>query len=153
MLLATSTVIFRRRKVMRTLIIVLGIGLALLWGNPVRADLAVVVGDAVDLGNGLYQHSVHLVADADRYSYSYDGTAQLLDHVIVNGPALKRYTRMHFARMHVFPYSIRSGTEAAKMDNQVPDAVKKERARQMLALARESAAGFGCARRALPRGR
>jgi threonylcarbamoyladenosine tRNA methylthiotransferase MtaB len=35
---------------------------------------------------------------------------------------------------HVFPYSARSGTPAAKLPDQVPAAVKKERARKMRAL-------------------
>jgi threonylcarbamoyladenosine tRNA methylthiotransferase MtaB len=36
---------------------------------------------------------------------------------------------MGFARVHVFPYSVRSGTPAARMPDQVPAPVKKERAR------------------------
>jgi threonylcarbamoyladenosine tRNA methylthiotransferase MtaB len=47
-----------------------------------------------------------------------------------------------FARIHVFSYSPRSGTAAAKMAGQVADKVKKERSRQMLALAEESANRF-----------
>jgi threonylcarbamoyladenosine tRNA methylthiotransferase MtaB len=47
-----------------------------------------------------------------------------------------------FARIHVFSYSPRSGTAAAKMAGQVSDNVKKERSRQMLALAEESTAKF-----------
>lgn len=39
-----------------------------------------------------------------------------------------------FARLHVFPYSARPGTTAARMPNQVPDAVKKERAARLIAL-------------------
>ena len=41
-----------------------------------------------------------------------------------------------FARLHVFPYSIRPGTPAAKM-TQVPKAIKEERARRAIALGRE----------------
>ncbi len=40
-----------------------------------------------------------------------------------------------FANIHVFPFSIRPGTEAARMPNQVNDRVKKERANRMLGLA------------------
>ena len=47
-----------------------------------------------------------------------------------------------FARIHVFPYSSRPGTEAAQMPDKVNAAVKRERLRKMLALADESAAGF-----------
>lgn len=47
-----------------------------------------------------------------------------------------------FARIHVFPFSPRSGTDAAGMPAQVPEKVKKERARLMLDLAAESARAF-----------
>ena len=47
-----------------------------------------------------------------------------------------------FARIHVFPYSPRDGTEASQLSHQVDSHVKKERSRQMLALARESALKF-----------
>ena len=47
-----------------------------------------------------------------------------------------------FARTHVFSYSPRSGTEAAKMAGQVSDKVKKEHCQKMLALAEESARKF-----------
>jgi threonylcarbamoyladenosine tRNA methylthiotransferase MtaB len=47
-----------------------------------------------------------------------------------------------FARIHVFSYSPRTGTEAAGMTGQVPEKVKKERSRRMLALAEESARKF-----------
>ena len=40
---------------------------------------------------------------------------------------------MHFNQLHVFPYSKRKGTPAAKMDNQVDGIVKKERVKQLLA--------------------
>lgn len=39
-----------------------------------------------------------------------------------------------FARLHVFPYSLREGTAAARMLGQVPHAVRKERCARMLAL-------------------
>ena len=47
-----------------------------------------------------------------------------------------------FARIHVFSYSPRSGTEAAKMPGQVPDKIKKERSLQMLALAEDCVKRF-----------
>ena len=50
--------------------------------------------------------------------------------------------RMEFARTHVFSYSRRNGTEAARFTDQVGDRVKKERAGRMLALAQESAGSF-----------
>lgn len=50
--------------------------------------------------------------------------------------------RMEFARSHVFTYSPRRGTEAARMPCQVGAPVKKQRSRQMLALAAECARSF-----------
>ena len=50
--------------------------------------------------------------------------------------------RMAFANIHVFPYSKRSGTHAAQMPKQVDEQVKKQRSRQMLILAKQSAYNF-----------
>ncbi len=50
--------------------------------------------------------------------------------------------QMSFARIHVFPYSRRPGTEAAGMPEQVSEGVKKERVQKMLVLAEESAHSF-----------
>jgi threonylcarbamoyladenosine tRNA methylthiotransferase MtaB len=44
---------------------------------------------------------------------------------------------VEFAALHVFPYSRRSGTLAARMPEQVPETVKRARVRRMLGLARE----------------
>jgi threonylcarbamoyladenosine tRNA methylthiotransferase MtaB len=49
---------------------------------------------------------------------------------------------MCFARIHVFPYSLRPGTAAAQMKPAVPPSVKKQRSRQMLDLAEESSLAF-----------
>jgi len=50
--------------------------------------------------------------------------------------------KLGFARIHVFPYSPRQGTQAARMPNQIGDRAKKERSDQMLALAKESTQNF-----------
>ena len=50
--------------------------------------------------------------------------------------------KLGFARIHVFPYSPRPGTGAAKMEGQVGTGVKRERLQKMLTLAEESAVGF-----------
>ena len=50
--------------------------------------------------------------------------------------------QMEFARIHVFPYSPRQGTQAALMPDQVEERVKRERSQRMLALAKESAQNF-----------
>lgn len=47
-----------------------------------------------------------------------------------------------FSRLHVFPYSARPGTAAARMPNQLPQTVKKERARQMIDAGRQLSLAF-----------
>lgn len=42
--------------------------------------------------------------------------------------------RMQFAEMHVFPYSKRTGTPAARMDDQVEEEVKNERVHELIDL-------------------
>ncbi len=42
-----------------------------------------------------------------------------------------------FAFLHVFPYSIRPGTRAAKMEGQIAPQIKKERVHRLLALGKE----------------
>jgi len=51
---------------------------------------------------------------------------------------------MEFARVHVFPFSPRSGTLAAQMPDQVPAPVKVERARRARAAASAGAEAFRC---------
>jgi len=50
--------------------------------------------------------------------------------------------QMGFARIHVFPYSLRQETQAARMPDQVADKVKRERSGRMLALAKDIAQNF-----------
>ncbi len=50
--------------------------------------------------------------------------------------------RIGFSRMHVFPYSQRAGTTAAQMADQLPRAVKEQRARYLIALGEELAAEY-----------
>ncbi len=52
------------------------------------------------------------------------------------GESYELCRQMQFARIHVFPYSPRQGTEAARLPQKVSDRLKKERSRQMLTLAR-----------------
>lgn len=47
-----------------------------------------------------------------------------------------------FSELHVFPYSKRSGTPAAKMTNQVPDDVKKRRVQDLLELNNQLALNY-----------
>ncbi|MFC2022171.1 tRNA (N(6)-L-threonylcarbamoyladenosine(37)-C(2))-methylthiotransferase MtaB, partial [Chloroflexota bacterium] len=50
--------------------------------------------------------------------------------------------QLQFARIHVFTYSSRQGTQASKLPQQISDKVKKQRSQKMLALARENARSF-----------
>ena len=45
--------------------------------------------------------------------------------------------KIGFTKLHVFPYSRRSGTVADKMDNQIDECIKKKRARILLDLSKE----------------
>ncbi len=56
--------------------------------------------------------------------------------------SLRFVEQMQFSRVHVFPYSRRAGTPAATFPDQVPDAVKQARARQMQAVADASQRAF-----------
>jgi len=47
-----------------------------------------------------------------------------------------------FSRMHVFPYSARQGTPAAGMPNQVPPALRQDRARRLIAVGNELALSY-----------
>ena len=44
---------------------------------------------------------------------------------------------INFSKIHVFPYSVRKGTKAEFMDNQVSENVKKERVKVLLELSKE----------------
>ncbi len=56
--------------------------------------------------------------------------------------SLKFVEQMQFSRVHVFPYSKRDGTSAAAFPNQVSDAAKQARAKQMQAIADASQCAF-----------
>ena len=49
---------------------------------------------------------------------------------------------IRFARVHVFPYSSREGTEASGMPNQITNAQKKNRSRKLIQLCGETAQEF-----------
>lgn len=50
--------------------------------------------------------------------------------------------KIHFARMHVFPYSARKGTPAASMSGQVPKKIREDRTRTLIALGHELATSY-----------
>ena len=87
--------------------------------------------------------------DTTRYAQSVALLNQYFDHPAVTTDLITGFPeeteeefaqtldfirRCGFAQMHIFPYSVRPGTPAAKM-RQVPKAVKEERARQAAAVA------------------
>ncbi len=56
--------------------------------------------------------------------------------------SLRFVEAMGFARVHVFPYSARPGTPAARMPGQIPPPVKKARSQAMAEVGRRSAETF-----------
>ena len=52
---------------------------------------------------------------------------------------------MGFARIHVFPFSARRGTEAATLPGQLPKAEKERRARELIALGEQLSARYAAA--------
>lgn len=48
--------------------------------------------------------------------------------------SLETVKRIGFSELHVFPYSVRSGTKAAAMANQIPEIIKTMRVSEMIAL-------------------
>ena len=50
--------------------------------------------------------------------------------------------KMNFSQAHIFPYSKRKGTLAYKMENQVNESIKKERAKKMAELTKKSYTEF-----------
>lgn len=58
------------------------------------------------------------------------------------GESLDFVREIGFSRLHVFTYSSRPGTAAARMPNHVPQSVKKERARQMIDLGHQLSLAF-----------
>src|SRR5262249_28913609 len=66
-------------------------------GTPAPAD-QVVLPSAANLVNPHLIDLVDTLSVEQRYSYSFDGNAQTLDHIIVNQPALALLNRFAYAR-------------------------------------------------------
>lgn len=78
-------------------------------GVPAPADSVVLTGS--DLVTPDLVNLVETVPAAERYSYSFDGNAQVLDHVIANGRAAMRFSRLHYGRANAdFPEAWRGVT-------------------------------------------
>jgi uncharacterized repeat protein (TIGR01451 family) len=67
-------------------------------GTPSPDDQTVVPGDGADLVNPNQTDLIDTLSADQRYSYSFDGNAQVLDHVIVNPNALAILNRFAYAR-------------------------------------------------------
>lgn len=65
-------------------------------GKPAPADQVVLASS--DLVNPDLVSLVDLVPPDQRYSYTFDGNAQVLDHVLVNQNMLRSLNRFHYAR-------------------------------------------------------
>ena len=52
--------------------------------------------------------------------------------------------KVGFSKIHVFPYSVRKGTKAATMPNQLSNAIKKERARRLIKIDNDLQKAFNC---------
>lgn len=50
--------------------------------------------------------------------------------------------KIHFYEMHIFKYSKRQGTRAARMDNQVPEEIKASRSAELIALSEQMSDEF-----------
>ena len=93
---------------------------------------------------GEYEEKVHMIREAFP-------DAAITTDVIVGFPGEteeefnKTYDylkRINLSKMHIFPYSRRTGTPAAKMPNQVEKSVKKERADKLIKLSHNNEIEF-----------
>ncbi|MCI5596356.1 MAG: tRNA (N(6)-L-threonylcarbamoyladenosine(37)-C(2))-methylthiotransferase MtaB [Lachnospiraceae bacterium] len=91
-----------------------------------------------------YEHSLKLLRSA------FDEPALTTD-VIVGFPGeteeefektVEALTRMNLYEMHIFKYSVRKGTRAEKMPNQVPEQIKTLRSNVLLELSRKNQAEY-----------
>ncbi len=71
-------------------------------GTPVAATQVVL--DSADLVNPDLTDLIDLVPAPQRYSYSFNGNAQAIDHELVNAPLLKHFSKLIYARTNAdFP--------------------------------------------------
>lgn len=50
---------------------------------------------------------------------------------------IENIKKINFSKLHVFPYSVRKGTVAEKMDNQISETVKKQRVNVLIDISKE----------------
>ena len=92
-----------------------------IMGTPAPAD-QVVVASPVDLVTPHLTDLESLVGADQRYSYTFDGSAQTLDHFLVNANALSLITRFAYGRMDGdFPEVYRNdGTRPERISDHDP---------------------------------
>src|SRR5207247_703629 len=77
-------------------------------GTPAPAD-QVVQASAADLVNPHLTDLIGFASADQRYSYSFDGDAQALDHELVNSNLMTRFNRVAYGRMDAdYPESFRN---------------------------------------------
>lgn len=76
-------------------------------GAPTPAEQVVLAG--ADLVNPDLTDLIELVPAAQRYSYSFNGNAQVIDHELVNAPLLKHFSKLVYARTNAdYPATYRN---------------------------------------------
>lgn len=76
-------------------------------GTPTPADQVMLA--SADLVNPNLTDLIELVPAEQRYSYTFSGNAQAIDHELVNAPLLNFFSRLAFARCNAdFPESYRN---------------------------------------------
>jgi uncharacterized protein len=76
-------------------------------GTPTSAEQIVLA--SADLVNPDLTDLIELVPAPQRYSYSFNGNAQAIDHQLVNAPLLKHFSKLIYARTNAdFPATYRN---------------------------------------------
>jgi hypothetical protein len=78
-------------------------------GTPALPDQVVLAGPRLVSPTLTDLIDTELIAPPQRYSYTFSGSAQAIDHIIVNGNMLNRATGLSYARIDAdFPDSLRN---------------------------------------------
>ena len=103
--------------------------------------LSVQTGCTKTLNRMRRRYTAEKVAENMEYVRKYIPDATFSADVIVGFPGesdedfsetVEFFKKARFMHLHIFPYSVREGTEAATMPDQIPDKIKKERAALLL---------------------
>jgi predicted extracellular nuclease len=69
-----------------------------------RSDQNVITPSPTAFETGLANMADYVSDERDRYSYVYEGSAQVLDHILFNRPARKHILKVGYARINAdFP--------------------------------------------------